>query len=432
MSFYENIMETTVPKKKVFFAWLWVALCSVSIFLVVPVARTIQKFVSDNLGRSLFGYFVLAVLGIACIFLLYYLIVKLKIRNVSNYVWLFIISGTYVYFTLKLWESPEEAIHFLEYGLLGFFLFRALSIKIRDKSIYITATLFALFVGTFDEILQWITPDRYWDFRDVGLNALSGGLFQLLLLTVVKPKIISGKISTHSVRVLTTMSAVCLVLLGLCASNTPKRSAYYTDLIPGLSFLREEESMGEFGYKYEDSKIGTFYSRLSLPKLQKIDAERGKYNAQILNKSVDLPYEIFLGVYNIIRDPFIYELRVHIFRRDTYLIRARDSTELDERKKYYFIAYKENLIVQKYFTRSVGESVYSWGEDKVKESESLVDITDPYESTVSAGLITSFSEISMWITIGIVLIVLVLINIIWNKQHTTSFIYKRDKDISTR
>ncbi|MFB0565387.1 MAG: VanZ family protein [Candidatus Aminicenantaceae bacterium] len=355
----------------------------------------------------------LAVLALVCIVLLYYLIFKLKIRALSNYVWLFLIGGAYVYFTLKLWKAPEEAVHFLEYGLLGFFLFRALSLNVKDKSIYVTATFFTMLVGTIDEIFQWIMPQRWWDFRDVGLNTLSGGLFQLLLLTAVKPRIITEKISAHSIKTLTTIFAVCLVLLGLCASNTSKQVAYYTELIPGISFLREEESMSEFGYKHKDPEIGAFYSRLSLSKLKRVDEQRGKQNAQLLNKSVQVAYELFLRLYNPIRDPFMHELRVHLFRRDAYFETARASSEQNIKEESYFIAYKENLIVRKYFTRSVEESVYNWGEDKVRESESLIDVKKYYKSPVSAGLFTSFSEKGMWITIFVVLAVLVLINFIW-------------------
>jgi len=194
--------------KKALISWLWVVLCSITIFLIVPVAQAIQRFVAKNLGREFFIYFVLVVLLSAFIFLLYFLIFKLKVRSASNYIWLSIVTGFYTYITLKLIKAPAEATHFLEYGLLGFFLFKALSYHVKDKSIYFTATLFVLFVGIFDEILQWIIPQRMWDFRDVGLNALSGGLFQLAMWKVIEPKIISEKIKFNSIRILTFIFAV--------------------------------------------------------------------------------------------------------------------------------------------------------------------------------------------------------------------------------
>lgn len=316
--------------------------------------------------------------------------------------------------------APVEAVHFLEYGLLGFFLFKALSHHVRDKSIYFTATLFALLVGTFDEIVQWITPARYWDFRDVGFNALSGGLFQLALWKVVKPNIISEKISIKSIRILTSMCAVCLVVLGLCASNIPERVAFYTKLIPGLSFLQKEEPMSEFGYKYKDPDVGIFCSRISPEDLQKTDKLKSEHYAQILNESVNRDYDQFLREYNPITDPFMHELRVHIFRRDTHFEKAKASPSLNEKKESYFIAYKENLILQKYFTHTIGKSVYKWDEDERKESETLINTSEFYESPVSSELITAFSEKSIWITILIFLVVTVFINFLWKFRKNTN------------
>jgi len=354
----------------------------------------------------------LGVLFIGAISLLYYLIFKLKIRAPSNYIWLFIVSGLYIYFTLKLWKAPEEAVHFLEYGLLGFFLFKALIYHIRDKSIYVTATFFALFVGTIDEILQWMIPLRYWDFRDVGLNCLSGGLFQLAVWKVVKPKLISEKINSKSLRIFTSIFASCLIILGLCASNTPQRVASYTKKIPWLSFLQKEEPMSEFGYKYKDTEIGTFYSRLSSENLQKTDNLSGEQYAQILNESVDKDYEQFLREYNSITDPFMHELRVHIFRRDEYFNKGKSTSNLNEKKEFYLIAYKENLILEKYFSHSIEKSVYHWNKDILKELEALVDKSKTYESPVSANLFTSFSEKSVWVSIFVLIFFLVLTNLI--------------------
>jgi hypothetical protein len=399
-------------KRKVFLSWLWVGLCSLSIFLIVPAGRTIQRYVYNNWGREAFLYFVLGSLAVTFALLFYFLVFKLKIKSPSNYTWLFIICGLYTYFTLKLRNVPEEAVHFLEYGLLSHFLFRALSHHVRDKSIYITATLFALLIGIFDEILQWMMPLRYWDFRDAGLNALSGGLFQLAIWKVVKPKFTSERITAKSLRIFTSVFVACLIVLGLCASNTPQRIANYTKRIPFLSFLQKEEPMSEFGYKYNDSEIGVFYSRLSPKRLKKIDKQKGEENAQILNESVNKDYEQFLREYNPITDPFMHEIRVHIFRRDTYFKKGKSAPSLSERKEFYFIAYKENLILERYFSHCIEKSVYRWNEDILQESEALIDKSKPYESPVSANLFTEFSEKTMWIFILSLISFLVFINLI--------------------
>ena len=402
-----------IAKKRAFLSWLWVVLCSIAIFLTVPVARRIQIFVSNHWGRILFMYFVLVVLAVSFVALLYFLIIKKKVRSPANYLWLFILSGLYAYFTVKLKHVPEEAVHFLEYGLLAFFLFKALSHHIRDRSIYITATFLTLLVGTFDEILQWITPDRYWDFRDAGLNALSGILFQLMIWKVITPKIISEKFSFKSLKIFSFSFVSCIIVLALCVSNTPNRVYSYTKHIKCLSYLQREEPMSEFGYKYKDPEIGIFYSRLSPSQLNKIDKQNGEEYARILNESFNRDYEQFLKDYSPTTNPFMHELRVHIFRRDSYFEKARVSSEIAEKKESYFIAYKENLILQKYFTQSVKKSVYSWDENKIKEAEILIDRNKPYISPVSANLFTSFSEKTVWISIIIILSFLVVINLIF-------------------
>ena len=405
-------MKKSIFNKKIFLSWLWVVLCSLAIFSTVPVARKIQKFVYNNWGREVFGYFVLIVLSIGALSLLYYLFFKLKIRTPSNYIWLLIVIGLYVYFTLKLWKIPEEAVHFLEYGLLGFFLFKALSHHVRDKSIYLTAALFALFIGTIDEFLQWMMPERYWDFKDAGLNGLSGTLFQLAVWKVLRPKIISEKISLKSLRIFSVAIALCIILLGLCVSNTPNRVANYTKKIHWLSFLQKEEPMSEFGYKYKDPEIGVFYSRLSPRRLQRMDKQKGKEYSQILSKSLDKDYEQFIREYNPTTQPFMHELRVHIFRRDTHFNNGKSTSKKNEKRESFFIAYKENLILEKYFSQSIKNSVYWWSEDKIKTIKNYIEKDRYYESPVSANLFTSFSEKSVWIAIITLLTILVLINLI--------------------
>ncbi len=375
------------------------------------MARRIQIFVTNNWGRELFGYFVLIVLSIGAIYLFYYLIFKLKIRIPSRYIWLFVITGLYIYFTLKLWKIPEEAFLFLVYGLLGFFLFKALSHNIKDKSIFFTATLFALFIGTFDEIFQWITPERYWDFRDVGLNGLSGGLFQLAIWKVVSPKFISEKFSAKSLKIFTSIFVGCFIILGLCVSNTPNRVHRYTKQIPFLSFLQKEEAMSEFGYKYKDLEIGIFYSRLSPRKLYITDNQIGEEYARILNESIDKDYKQFIREYSPTTDPFMHELRVHIFRRDRYFNQGEKASNMGERKESYFTAYKENLILKKYFTKGIKNSVYCWSKERIEEVKTLIEEDKLYESPVSSNLSTSFSEKTAWTAIFSLFVALLVVNL---------------------
>ena len=71
-------------------------------------------------------------------------------------------------------EVPAERIHFLEYGLLGFLVTKAIR-KLNWKSISL-ALLFVLGIGAIDEVIQWLLPNRVGDLRDVIMNSVGGGM----------------------------------------------------------------------------------------------------------------------------------------------------------------------------------------------------------------------------------------------------------------
>jgi len=135
--------------------------------------------------------------------------------------------------------------------------------------------------------------------------------------------------------------------------------------------------------------------------------------AQILNESIDKNYEQFIRKYSPTTNPFMHELRVHIFRRDTYLARGKSTSKLKDKKESYFIAFKENLLLEKYFRNSIEKSVYQWNKNTLKEPEVLIDKGKLYESPVSASLFTSFSERTVWVLILSAIFFLVVANLIF-------------------
>jgi len=398
-------------KKKIFLSWIWVFLCTISIFLIVPIARTIRNFVEANWDVSLFGYSVLLVVIVAFLFSLYYLWFRLKIRTLPNYLWLAVVALIYVFYTLKLWKRPEEAIHFLEYGLLGFLLFQALRHHIHDKGIYLIAFLFGALTGIFDEALQWMIPRRVWDFRDLGLNALSVGLFQVAILKGIRPKLQGIRLQSRSIRIISYLLATYLVLFGLCFSNTPGRVQSYTKFLPFLSFLQKEEPMNELKYKHKDPEIGVFFSRLVIEELKKIDKERAEEYGQIFKEWMSKKYQDFLIYFPGYARPFLHEMRVHVFRRNRRFWQANEAKAEKLRKKNLFIAYKENLILEKYFGNTVLKSPYKWPKRRIERIEKEIDVTQFYRSPVSAASPVSLKEKTLWGVIFLIIITLVFLNI---------------------
>jgi len=84
------------------------------------------------------------------------------------------VSLGYGLFLYRLSTYPVERFHLLEYGILAFLWIRALDVRTgwARRSCYALAGV--LLVGFLDEVLQGVLPRRYYENRDILLNATSG------------------------------------------------------------------------------------------------------------------------------------------------------------------------------------------------------------------------------------------------------------------
>jgi len=70
-----------------------------------------------------------------------------------------------------------ERVHLPEYGIAAWLAWRALVPSMGDRwPVYVAAWLLAAAIGWGDELVQGMTPGRYYDVRDIGANALGAGL----------------------------------------------------------------------------------------------------------------------------------------------------------------------------------------------------------------------------------------------------------------
>jgi len=398
-------------------AWLWVALCALAIFFVVPFARAIQAFTSKHFGAAFFIILLLAVVAAAFLVVIYILIFRLKIRIASQYIWLVASVALYFYIGLTRIKNPVEGAHYLEYGFLGCLLFRAWRFSIPDGSVYWAAFFSGALVGIIDEIVQWITPDRYWDIPDVGMNALAVGLILFALWKGVRPKPSSAKIAPKSVRIVSILIAANLLLLGACMSNTPERTAAWAGRFPFLTPLEKQEPMRETILKHENPEIGSFYSRLTVSRLKKTDKEQAAAYGKILIDWKDKSYDEFLKNHTTLSFPFLHEMRVHLFRRDKRFEFGQQTDKLAAKKDHLFIAYKENLILEKYFGETLLASGYAWPKEKTAVMESLIEKNAPYDSPVSKNVFYWLQEGRMWATIIVILVLLITYNVYFSKKR---------------
>lgn len=382
------------PGEREWLSWLYVVLWSLFVFAMIPLARGLQAIVANYAGPEIYIYLVIAVvLGTGAAIALH---LRYSLRgSIGSYLWLALFAAIFVGYTISLRHSASEALHFVEYGVLGFLLYRALSHRLRDWGIYLAAAILGAIIGTLDEAIQWMTPRRYWALADIRLNVVAVLLVQGAIALGLRPKIIAPGLSAGSLRLACQLGVVALLLLGASALNTPERIAWYSSRVPALAFLQEDEGvMLEYGHLYEDPEVGVFRSRLAPYDLQRSDRERAEEGGRILAQfRDDTRYEEFLEIYTPVSDPFLHEARVHLFRRDRYLERAEEARDDEPTyREHMTIAFRENRLLEKYFPGVLAQSGYAWpAETRARAAQQALANAD-YESWVSRTLVTAVGE----------------------------------------
>ena len=390
------------PRERPWVSWLFFGGFALIVFATVPFARSIRNVVIAHWGRTAFAY------TVACCVIVSLLVLLRRLRRAGTLhpmgvVWLLAVAAAYLVWTAILaQESPEEAVHFLEYGMLSMLAFRALSHGTRDPGIYLGAALLCAAVGTVDEFIQWLTPRRVWEFRDVGINAASGALTQMALAFGVQPPYIAWPVRRATMGRLCRIGLLLLAVIGVCLVNTPPRVAWMADHFGGLApTLLRAGSMTEYGYEIRDPEIGVFYSRLSRAQLREWDQRRGPATAQILDQyKGEERYPLFLERYPPAVDPFLHETRVHLFRRDRYQVReAQFPGDAERRRHFRTVAFRENLILEKYFPVTLAASGYILSPEERRRLEAEMDPAQEYTSAVSEQVIVRVKEWQVWVAL---------------------------------
>jgi hypothetical protein len=90
---------------------------------------------------------------------------------------LFGVIGVYTLVFVRI-EIPEERTHVIEYSIVAALIYQALlERKKRGGHSYYPAILTILvtsIMGLIDEVIQYVLPNRIFDFKDILFNTLSG------------------------------------------------------------------------------------------------------------------------------------------------------------------------------------------------------------------------------------------------------------------
>jgi hypothetical protein len=393
-------------------AWRWAGLAAWVglIYATVPLVRTLQRWIANTLGSATFGYLTLASILLAAVVVVVAVVRGRYRPRPGSVVWLLVIATVFVWWTFELWERPEEAVHLVEYAVLGVLAYRALRMHVRDATVFVSAAILVILVGTVDEIIQWITPERYWDWRDVGINAGTGALTQLALWKATAPS--AQAIRAASWRLPARLMTAQLVVLALCLANTPARVQWYASRVPGLGFLADNQNtMTEYGHLHASEPIGRFRSRFTTDQLEQLDVASGAEVGALLDAFPDGRYGEFLRSHPPGRHPFAHEARVHLFSRDRNLSRAREHAEDRAAARMHLTrAVRENRILEHHFANTLAHSSSTWSARRrlELEAEQLPDLV--FTSKVSAHLITVAAEWQLLLTILIAVLALTLVD----------------------
>ncbi len=106
-----------------------------------------------------------------------------RLKTVSF--WLAVMSIIYVYYyatghTVAL----SERLHLWLYAVLGFFLFSTLRYRLTGASLFAATSVIVTSLGMLDEFIQYLLPNRHFDWNDILLNGL-GGIMSLIAIRYV-------------------------------------------------------------------------------------------------------------------------------------------------------------------------------------------------------------------------------------------------------
>jgi putative Mn2+ efflux pump MntP len=163
--------------------WLIVFLFTMLIYLTLPIMPQAWK----GFRRLAGGYanHIAAIILVIIGFIILIYLIRQR-RGGRSICWFLVLALIYAWALSRL-KLPVERIHFLEYGLLSVFVFRALAHDIKNRSIYLWSALIVFSLGLVDEIIQYFLPNRVYDTRDVIVNGLAGILGLLIIALCFQP-----------------------------------------------------------------------------------------------------------------------------------------------------------------------------------------------------------------------------------------------------
>ena len=148
--------------------FLWVFLIYSTLYVVRPICEFLKSHTPFYILTNIF-------MAILLFSLFIFSLSKIHMKRRSSFLILLFIVSLYAG-GLKIIQIPEEKLHFVEYGILGFLTYRAIALDVKGYAVYGLSLLLTSVLGWIDEGIQYFLPNRYYQTKDVLLNCVSAGL----------------------------------------------------------------------------------------------------------------------------------------------------------------------------------------------------------------------------------------------------------------
>lgn len=159
-----------------------------AIYLTLGSVRTVTNVLRD---RGLLRGSVALAFVIAAAFML--TIIFRDRRRRTPRVALALLASAIVYAAAIVpMQSPEEKIHFIQYGVVALLAFASTPPHWSMRKRYVASALFVLAAGWVDEGIQAWLPTRHYDLRDVAFNA-AAGVLALITLFFVRERAVGSR-----------------------------------------------------------------------------------------------------------------------------------------------------------------------------------------------------------------------------------------------
>ena len=153
--------------------WLYTLVVVVAIYSTLGLAGTLAGVLRERnlLDVSFIVGFLMVIAAIVGS--------GLKARPGPPEIWVALgVTAVYGMVVVRMGIGPAERTHLFEYGLVAILIYQALRERARNgRRVPIPALLTVVItalLGWVDEGIQALLPNRVYDLRDVGVNALAG------------------------------------------------------------------------------------------------------------------------------------------------------------------------------------------------------------------------------------------------------------------